>query len=84
MTDHSRPNWRPNRFAYDLWGCGLDFHFPAVKLLDFLGQEAVLEASDNPFALITRRIWRPYKRDEIPRRGTPGRSGWSASCTNAE
>ena len=49
-----RPSWRPDRFAYDLWGCGLDFHFPAVKLLDFLGQEAVLEASDNPFALITR------------------------------
>ncbi len=49
-----RPNWRPDRFAYDLWGCGLDFHFPTVKLLDFAGQEAVLETSDNPFALITR------------------------------
>ena len=49
-----RPSWRPDRFIYDLWGCGLDFHFPAVKLLDFVGQEAVLEASDNPFALITR------------------------------
>lgn len=53
LTD-DRPNWRPERFAYDLWGCGLDFHFPAVKLLDFAGQEAALEASDNPFALITR------------------------------
>jgi hypothetical protein len=49
-----RPNWRPDRFAYDVWGCGLDFHFPVVKLLDFVGREAVLEASDNPFALITR------------------------------
>jgi hypothetical protein len=49
-----RPNWRPDRFAYDLWGCGLDFHFPVVKLLDFVGREAILEASDNPFALITR------------------------------
>jgi SOS response regulatory protein OraA/RecX len=49
-----RPNWRPDRFAYDLWGCGLDFHFPVVKLLDFIGREAVLEASENPFALITR------------------------------
>ena len=49
-----RPNWRPDRFTYDLWGCGLDFHFPVVKLLDFADREAVLEASDNPFALITR------------------------------
>lgn len=49
-----RPNWRPDRFAYDLWGCRLEFQFPIVKLLDFFGQEAVLEASDNPFALVTR------------------------------
>ncbi len=49
-----RPNWRPDRFAYDVWGCRLDFQFPVVKLLDFAGREAVLEASDNPFALVTR------------------------------
>lgn len=49
-----RPNWRPDRFAYDVWGCRLDFQFPVVKLLDFVGQESVLEASDNPFALVTR------------------------------
>ncbi len=50
--DH--PNWRPDRFAYHEWGCRLDFQFPMVKLLDFLGREAVLEASDNPFAIVTR------------------------------
>lgn len=49
-----RLNWRPNRFAYDLWGCDLDFHYPVVKLLDFVGREAMLESSENPFALITR------------------------------
>jgi hypothetical protein len=49
-----RPNWRPHHFAYDEWGCRLDFQFPVVKLLDFAGREAVLEASDNPFALVTR------------------------------
>ena len=49
-----RPNWRPDRFAYDLGGCRLDFQFGVVKLLDFVGREAVLEASDNPFALVTR------------------------------
>ncbi len=49
-----RTNWRPDRFAYDLWGCSMDFRFPSIKLLDFVGREAVLEASDNPFALVTR------------------------------
>ncbi len=49
-----RPNWRPDRFAYDLWGCGLDFHFPTVKLLDLADRLAALEASHNPFALVTR------------------------------
>jgi hypothetical protein len=49
-----RPSWPPDRFAYDEWGCRLDFQFPVVKLLDFAGREAVLEASDNPFALVTR------------------------------
>jgi hypothetical protein len=49
-----RSNWRPDRFAYDLWDCRLDFQFPVVKLLDFAGREEILEASDNPFALVTR------------------------------
>jgi len=49
-----RPNWRPDRFAYDLGGCRLDFQFGVAKLLDFVGRETALEASDNPFALITR------------------------------
>jgi hypothetical protein len=49
-----RPNWRPDRFSYDLGGCRLDFQFGVVKLLDFAGREAVLQASDNPFAIITR------------------------------
>jgi hypothetical protein len=49
-----RPNWRPDRFVYDLWGCSMDFRFPSIKLLDFVGREAILEASENPFALLTR------------------------------
>jgi hypothetical protein len=49
-----RPNWRPDRFAYDLGVCRLDFQFGVVKLLDFADRESVLQASDNPFALVTR------------------------------
>jgi hypothetical protein len=30
-----RPRWRPDRFAYELWGCSLHLRFPAVKLRDY-------------------------------------------------
>lgn len=53
LTD-DRPNWRPDHFDYELGGCRLYFQFGAVKLLDFATEEKLLEASDNPFALITR------------------------------
>ena len=53
LADDS-PKWRPARFFYDLGGCRLDFRFGSVKLLDFAGREEELEASPNPFALITR------------------------------
>jgi len=53
MLADDRPTWRPDRFAYDLGGCRLDFPFPVVKLLDFVGREEVLQAGDNP-ALVAR------------------------------
>jgi hypothetical protein len=36
-----------------LWGCELALKFPVVKLLDYQGQLAELEADPNPFALAT-------------------------------
>ena len=47
-----RPNWRPNRFGYGIWGCTLDFQFPVVKLLDYARDVAGLEAGSNPFAVV--------------------------------
>ncbi len=44
------PNWRPDTFQRSLGGCELTFRYPIVKLLDF--DEADLEQSENPFALI--------------------------------
>jgi hypothetical protein len=46
------PNWRPDGFHYRLFGCEVGIRFPPVKLLDFAAQEALLEASDNPFARV--------------------------------
>lgn len=31
-----RPQWRPNAYGYDIWGCRLQFGFPIVKLLDLV------------------------------------------------
>ncbi len=48
--DH--PSWRPDRFAYDLWGCEVSLSFPSCKILDYTNKEAELVESDNPFALV--------------------------------
>jgi Domain of unknown function (DUF4351) len=45
-------SWRPDRYESELWGCGLAFWFPVVKLLDYGAQWQVLEESRNPFATI--------------------------------
>jgi hypothetical protein len=46
------PAWRPTGFRNSLFGCEAGLRFPVVKLLDFAAQEAVLEASTNPFAKV--------------------------------
>ena len=43
--------WRPNSYREETLGCSNEFIFPMCKLLDFRGQESVLLASTNPFAL---------------------------------
>ncbi len=48
-----RPNWRPGKFGYEVFGCRLGLHYPVAKLLDWAGSEARLEDSDNPFAMVT-------------------------------
>ncbi|HVS35254.1 MAG TPA: hypothetical protein VMS17_06700 [Gemmataceae bacterium] len=46
------PAWRPTEFRSSLFGCEAGLRFPAVKLLDFATQEAMLEASANPFSQV--------------------------------
>jgi len=45
-------SWRLEEFRSSLFGCEAGLRFPHVKLLDFAAQEAVLEASNNPFAKV--------------------------------
>jgi hypothetical protein len=53
------PNWRPDTFERALAGCEVRFRFPTVKLLDF--DEATLEQSENPFALVVLAHLRALK-----------------------
>ncbi len=46
------PNWRPSRYEDELWGWSVRMNFLPVKLLDYAGREAELEADSNPFARI--------------------------------
>jgi hypothetical protein len=52
LTDDSK-TWRPSGYQDELWGCSTEFRFPTVKLLDYAADWAALEASRNPFAVVT-------------------------------
>lgn len=39
-------------FSFELWGCRVQFDFPAVKLLDYRQDWPALEENPNPFAVV--------------------------------
>jgi hypothetical protein len=47
-----RSTWRPSTFDQSLWGCGVHFWFPIVKLVDYESRWAELEECQNPFAIV--------------------------------
>jgi len=66
------PDWRPSEFRSRVFGCEAGIRFPAVKLLDFAAHEALLEASDNPFAKVVLAHLKALET-----RGNPGdRHAW--------
>jgi hypothetical protein len=66
------PDWRPDRFEDELWGCSTTFQFLPSKLLDWAGREAVLEADPNPFA----RVVLAHLTALQTRRDAPARQTW--------
>jgi hypothetical protein len=44
--------WRPSSFREGRWDCEVQFKFPMVKLVDYKGQDAELEANPNPFVAV--------------------------------
>ncbi|MEO5330572.1 MAG: DUF4351 domain-containing protein [Magnetococcus sp. YQC-5] len=47
------PSWRVAEYHQELWGSEVIYRFNTVKLLDYLDRLSDLEASDNPFAIVT-------------------------------
>jgi hypothetical protein len=43
-----RPNWRPDWFGYNSWGCELSFRFPIAKRLDLAALGRTLETNSDP------------------------------------
>jgi hypothetical protein len=62
------PDWRPTDFHSPLFGCEAGIRFPAVKLLDFAAHEAMLEASDNPFAQVVLAHLKARETNDDPAR----------------
>ena len=48
------PGWRPSGYVRKLWGSSTEFRFPVVKILDYRDRWEMLEASDNPFAIVVQ------------------------------
>jgi hypothetical protein len=46
------PTWRPNRFAYGMFGCETGIWFRVVKLVDYAERAEELERDQNPFAAV--------------------------------
>jgi len=51
LTD-DRPQWRPDHYGYELWGCRAGLEFPVIKLLDYGKNLDSLEQNGNPFAVV--------------------------------
>ncbi|MBI3469088.1 MAG: hypothetical protein HY000_39290 [Planctomycetes bacterium] len=47
-----QPQWRPDHFEYNVWGCSVGIRFLVAKLLDYQEDVAALERSANPFAAV--------------------------------
>jgi hypothetical protein len=45
--------WHPRSFGFEVLGCKHWLEFPTIKLQDYAGREAELQADENPFALVT-------------------------------
>jgi len=64
------PQWRPQSYQFELWGCEVRFQFPVCKLLEL--SDAMLDStSGNPVALLILA----HRAAQRTRRDSPERGG---------
>ena len=72
-----RAGWRPSSFGYSLGGCTVHFEYPVTKLLEYVADEAALEASRNPFGTVTLAHLKTMETHGAPE----ARQGWKRRLT---
>lgn len=65
LSDTS-PNWRPDSFGYELFGCRVSLDFPTVKLLDYEERWDELEADTNLFAVVVMSHLQTQRTQQQP------------------
>jgi predicted transposase/invertase (TIGR01784 family) len=63
----ANPNWRPSQHTLTSLGTDIHFNFTAVKLLDYATQWEALEASQNPFAVVTMAHLKTQETKKAPK-----------------
>ena len=73
------PDWKPNRYFYELWGYQVDVKFPSAKLLEYGSKWEELEASKNPFAIVTMA----HLKTKETKNDHAGRKAWKITLSKA-
>ena len=66
-------DWKPTRFAYERWGCGIELTFRIAKLLDYRDDLESLELSDNPIATVVAANLEAMRTRNDPARRKDGK-----------
>jgi predicted transposase/invertase (TIGR01784 family) len=61
------PNWQPTQHKLTSLGTEILFNFTAVKLLDYASHWGTLEASPNPFAVVTMAHLKTQETQKSPK-----------------
>ncbi len=46
------PDWKPDFFSHELWGCKASIKYPIAKILDYKTKWSKLEQDTNPFSTV--------------------------------
>ncbi|HIK10088.1 MAG TPA: transposase, partial [Oscillatoriaceae cyanobacterium M33_DOE_052] len=74
-----QPNWRPDHYGYEVFGCRMSLQFPIVKLLDYETEWESLQTNPNPFAVLVMA----HLKSQATRRQPTERLQWKLSLAKS-